>query len=404
MTYLLALDIGTEFVKAMVVRPTKDGFDILGVGRSVQQEGNLEDGAIVDIENTLKACEDAIALAEEEADITTKHVVVGMAGELVVSFTSDFTYRRDEPNKPISDKEIKNLIKKLQDTAEQKAVQKVISSDKVDKRLKLINSSIVRIEIDGHKVMNPIGYKGREVGVELYTAFVPLVALSAIQKIVNDLDLELVTVAVAPFAVARALLGDDANTDLSAIIIDIGGGTTDIAMLESSGILGTVSFNLAGKAFTKAIAHALGVTDAQAEMLKLRLDHPNLKSSAKAKIDKTLDKSLEIWQDGVVISLETFTRPDILPSTIILSGGGASLMPVLELLAISDWYKTLPFSRRPIIQLFDPSFISNINNLSNSPLDHTLATALGLVFVGLDTFTPIAKPSTKSRLKNFFRK
>ena len=92
---------------------------------------------------------------------------------------------------------------------------------------------------------------------------------------------------------------------------------------------------------------------------------------------------------GVQVALEEFESTSRLPRTILLCGGGASLSPLQEILAVSDWYQDLPFSRRPIIHLLDvaelPDLTSKDDSLEESELDHSFATALGLLRVGLDT-------------------
>ena len=76
-------------------------------------------------------------------------------------------------------------------------------------KYRLVNSALVGIEIDGYKVTNPIGFQGRDVVVQLYTAFAPLVHIGALERTAHELDLDLLAVAAEPFAVARSVIGDD---------------------------------------------------------------------------------------------------------------------------------------------------------------------------------------------------
>ena len=128
------------------------------------------------------------------------------------------------------------IIKRVQDKAEEQAREEVaLETDNPDVEVRLINSAIVSLSIDGYKVSNPIGFKGSELVLQFYTAFAPLVHISAIEKVCAELNLDLVAVAVEPFAVCRACLGNNLDSNLSAIVMDIGGGTTDIAVVDNGG-------------------------------------------------------------------------------------------------------------------------------------------------------------------------
>ena len=107
MSSILALDIGTEFVKAVLARPAKKGnLEILGVGKARQVEGNMHAGAVADIPAVVSVCEDALSQAEEQAGERANLTVVGIAGELIKGNTTTVNYARKNPNKPITDAEM----------------------------------------------------------------------------------------------------------------------------------------------------------------------------------------------------------------------------------------------------------------------------------------------------------
>ncbi len=384
---ILALDIGTEFVKALIAKKQKDGtLKVIGAGRARQDPGNMYAGAIADIPGVIDICERALSRAENEAGLTTKTVVVGIAGELVKGETSTVRYHRENGNKPISEQEMSLIIKKVQDSASEKARKEVaLETNNPNVEVRLINSAIVSLNIDGYKISNPIGFKGSEVTTQFYTAFAPLVHIAAIEKVCVELDLELLAVAVEPFAVCRACLGDSGSDDFSGIVMDIGGGTTDLAVVNEGGVDGTKMFNIGGRSFTHQIAESLGVDFETAENYKLNLENPKLKTVIKNKTTAAVQRNLAVWLAGVEIALEEFDSINILPSRVLLCGGGAGLTELQETLATSDWYKKLPFSKRPIIHLIDPEDIPDIENGSKINLDHSFITALGLLRVATDT-------------------
>ena len=400
MSTILALDIGTEFVKAVLAKPTKKGnLEILGVGKAHQVDGNMHAGAVADIPAVVSVCEDALVEVEKQAGERASLTVVGIAGELIKGNTTTVNYTRKNPNKPITESEMELIIKKVQQKSGEVAKRTVAletGNDNVEVRL--INSAIVSLTIDGYKISNPIGFKGSDVVIQFYTAFAPLIHVAAIEKVCAELNLDLLTVAVEPFAVCRACLGDDIESSFSGIVMDIGGGTTDIAVVEDGGVEGTKMFGIGGKSFTHQIAEGLGVDFETAEGYKLDYDSGELDDRVKAKVETALSRNISVWLTGVEVALEEFNNIGSLPRNIMLCGGGAGLSLLQETLAISNWYKNLPFSRRPLIHLLDVADLPNLVIGEQFKLDHSFATALGLLRVGMDTLAG-APPENRLRAR-----
>ena len=105
--------------------------------------------------------------------------------------------------------------------------------------------------IDGYALSNPVGFQGRHVKIGIFNAFAPLVHLGALQSVASQLDLELLEVVAEPYAVAR-VLGAELVRQAGALFVDVGGGTTDVALVRQGGIEGTRMFALGGRAFTKS--------------------------------------------------------------------------------------------------------------------------------------------------------
>lgn len=403
MSTILALDIGTEFVKAVLARPTKKGaLEILGIGKAKQTDGNMHAGAVADIPAVVNVCEDALVKAEEEAGERAELTVVGIAGELIKGNTTTVNYRRKDPNKPITEAEMNQIIHKVQQKSGQVAKKTVaLETDNENVEVRLINSAIVSLTIDGYKISNPIGFKGSDVVIQFYTAFAPLIHVAAIEKVCAELNLDLLTVAVEPFAVCRACLGDDVSSSFSGIVMDIGGGTTDVAVVEDGGVEGTKMFSIGGRSFTHQIANSLGVDFDTAEEYKLDFDTGKLDDRVKAKVETAISRNLSVWMTGVEVALEDFESMGSLPRNVMLCGGGASLSLLQEELAVSDWYKNLPFSRRPVIHLIDVAELPDLVINDDSELDHSFATALGLLRVGIDT---LAGAPEENKLRAKFAK
>lgn len=384
--YLVGLDVGTEFVKALIARVNGEDLEIVGVGRTRQGISDMHSGAIADITGVVRNCEDALAQAEEMAGLQAKRAVIGIAGELVKGVTNTIRYRRPQPNRPLDIPEIEFIIEKVQERAQTKAQKQIaLETGNEEVEVKLVNSALVSIHIDGYRVSNPVGFQGRDVAVQIYTAFAPMVHIGALEKVADELALDLIAVAAEPFAVSRSVLGNDASSNFTAILADVGGGTTDIAVVNDGGVEGTKMFGIGGRSFTRSIESELDLNYDDAEKIKCNLAHEKIKPELKQRAELAIGDTLDVWLDGVELALSEFDSVDHLPSRILLCGGGASLGPLVTAIAERDWYKDLPFTKRPSVQLIKPSEVVGISDPTEKVTDHTYITAMGLLRVGYDT-------------------
>ena len=403
--YIVGLDIGTEYVKALIGHLKGDSIEIVGVGRTHQELSDMHSGAISDIAGVVRNCEDALGQAEDQAGLQAKRCVIGIAGELVKGVTNTIRYRRPQPDRPLDESEMEFIIEKVQDRAAMKAQKQIaLETGNDDVEVKLVNSALVSIHIDGYKVANPIGFQGKDVAVQIYTAFAPMVHIGALESVANELSLELIAVAAEPFGVSRTMLGTDANSSFTAILADVGGGTTDIAVVNDGGVEGTKMFGIGGRSFTNTIASEMNISYDQAEKLKVNIDNENVKASVKKDVEKAIDRTLEVWISGVELALSEFDSVDHLPNRILLCGGGASLDQLVTALEKRDWYKQLPFTKRPTVQHILPKDVKGIIDTTDRASDHTYITAMGLLRVGYDTMIGTSETdSIKEKLNRMLR-
>ncbi|HTB48951.1 MAG TPA: cell division FtsA domain-containing protein [Verrucomicrobiae bacterium] len=386
--YLLALDIGTEFVKALIGRVDQEAgtVEIIGVGRAHQGLTDMQAGAIADIAGVVENCDKALNQAEEQAQVSVRTAIIGIAGELVKGTTTTVRVARKQPTKPLDITEMEKIINLVQERAQTKAKQQLaweLGGKEVEVRL--VNSALVSIEIDGYPVTNPIGFQGKDVVVQLYTAFAPMIHIGALEKTAQELDLDLLAVAAEPFAVARAVIGNNPNQNLSAILMDVGGGTTDIAVINEGGVQGTKMFGIGGRAYTRAVERDLSVDFEQAEELKVGLSTNQVPTQKRPAIEAALGKTADVWIGGIELALSEFTKLDHLPHRMFLCGGGSSLDLLMHRLEQTDWYKSLPFTRKPSVHHIQPGQVAGIIDQTGNVTDHTFITAMGLLRVGMDT-------------------
>ena len=398
--HIVALDIGTEFVKALVAEIYDDEIRVIGVGRARQEVSDMHSGAIADIASVVQNCETALIEAEDQAEIQAKKAVIGIAGELVKGATNTIKYRRPQPNRPLDEAEMEFIIDKIQERAQLKAQREIaLETGNREAEIKLVNSAIVGIHIDGYKVSNPIGFQGKDVSIQIYTAFAPTVHIGAIERVANELALDLIAVAAEPFAVARSVVGSDSSSSFTAILADVGGGTTDIAVVNDGGVEGTKMFGIGGRSFTNQIANEMGLSYKNAEKLKVNLSNDKLKSNIAQQAIDAIENTLDVWVSGVELALSDFENIDYLPSRILLCGGGSSLESLTERLENSDWWKELPFNKKPTVKHIKPEEVSGVVDESGKINDHTFITAMGLLRVGYDTYSSDENASENFRDK-----
>ena len=389
--YLVALDIGTEFVKALIgeviIDPASGApsrVEILGVGRQRQRLTDMQSGAVTDITGVVENCDAALKMAEKMAGVVAKDVVIGIAGELVKGASTTVRYKRATPSDPIDMPELRKILDRVQYRAFERAREQLTwETGFKELEVKLVKTAIVDVQIDGYRVTNPIGFQGRDVSIQLFNAFAPMVHLGALQTVAQDLDLNLINIAAEPFAVAKSVGGQDSG-EFSAIFIDIGGGTTDIALVNNGGVEGTKMFAIGGRAFTKRIAQVANTSFEKAEEMKIAYSAGKLGPKGVKVVEEAVNADIQVWLSGVELSLAEFERVEHLPAKILLCGGGTGLPQIKEALKGSEWYKGLPFARKPIVNHISPSEVNRVLDKTGKLVSFADITPMGLANLGLD--------------------
>ncbi|HOE74493.1 MAG TPA: cell division FtsA domain-containing protein [bacterium] len=382
--HAISLDIGTEFVKALIFRVEKDTATIIGVGRQRQRLADMHGGMVTDIQGVIRNCEAALGEAAEQAKTLPDQVVIGIAGELVKGTMTTVRYIRPDSQAQIDFAELKEIIGKVHTSSFERARSILaLETGHQEVDVKLVNAAITDVEIDSYKVTNPLGFQGKEVQVGIFNAFAPVVHLGALQTIADRLDLDLLAIAAEPYAVAR-VLGPDEGNDFSAIFIDVGGGTTDIAVVSQGGVEGTKMFALGGRAFTKRIANQLGESFLEAERKKLKYSAGKLEDETKRKVKQAIEADCQVWFAGVELTLGDFTGVDLLPSRIYLCGGGSKLPDIKQTLEKAVWSRSLPFARRPTIHYLKPSEIPRVKDTTGEIIDVQDVTPMALANLGIE--------------------
>jgi cell division protein FtsA len=356
---------------------------VRGVGRKRQGLSHMQSGTVADIGAVVDNCSIALQEAEEMAGFRPTQVVIGIAGELVKGFTTVHNQERKRPDQPITEAELQKLIDVVQQAALREAERAITwetGLPHVDVRL--VHAAVTSASIDGYTVTNPVGFQGRYVKIGIFNAFAPLVHLGALQTVAQQLDLELLQVVAEPYAVAR-VLGTEQVQQAGAIFIDIGGGTTDVALVRQGGIEGTRMFALGGRAFTKSLADRLDLPFPRAEALKVDFSR-GLKVERKAEVAQIIRDDITVWSAGVELVIEELAAGDLLPGRIYLCGGGSRLPEIKDTLAAEKFWKNLPFARPPEVAIMSPDMVETIRDDTKLLIDQQDVTPLGLAWQAIE--------------------
>jgi len=256
----VGLDIGTSKVCALVTSPdpSNNTLKILGIG--IAESEGLNRGVVVNIEKTIRSIKKVIEQAEEQSGIKINEVTVGIAGDHIEAIKTRGIIGISNSEQEITQSDVDRLLKDASKIA--------IPSER--KILHVIPQDFI---IDGQDgITDPIGMSGirMEANVNIITGL--KTAINNIYRCVERLDIKVKDVILEPIASSKSVLLE-AEKEIGVAIVDIGGGTTDVAIFEEGIYRFTSVFALAGKHVTNDIRKVLGIVTNQAEKIKRDYGH-----------------------------------------------------------------------------------------------------------------------------------
>jgi cell division protein FtsA len=331
---VVALDIGTSKVAALVAELRPDGsLEVLGMGG--HESKGLKKGVVVNIESTVNAVQRALEEAELMADCKIASAFTGIAGSHIRSFNSTGMVA-------IKDREVTALdVERAIDTA------KAVNIPMDQQILHVLRQEFI---IDGQEdVREPIGMSGVRLEVKVHIVTGAVSAAQNIVKCVRRCGLEVNDLILQPLASSRAVLSED-EKDLGVCLVDIGGGTSDIAVFTHGAIRHTAVIPIAGDQITNDIAMALRTPSAEAELIKVRhgvalrqLADPNEMIEVPGIGDRgprvmsrqTLAEVIEPRVEELFSLVQQVLREsgfeELLSSGVVLTGGSAVMQGMVEL-------------------------------------------------------------------------
>ena len=333
---IVGLDIGTTKIAVIVGRKNEHGkIEILGYGK-VPSIG-VKRGVVANIDNTIQSIKEAVAEAAAKSGVDIKYVNVGIAGQHIKSLQHRGSMIREDSETEISQEDIDKLCNSMYN----------LNMNPGEEILDVIPQEF---SIDGdHGIMTPKGYTGSSLEANFHIIIGQTAAAKNIYKCVRRAGLEVVELILEPIASAEAVLSEE-EKEAGVVLVDIGGGTSDIAIFHAGIIRHTAVIPLGGEIITEDIKEGCAIIKKHAEELKVKFGSalarenreeeivaiPGLRGRTPKEISlKNLASIIQARMEEIIehiyYEIKNSGYEKKLIGGIVLTGGGAHLRHVAQL-------------------------------------------------------------------------
>lgn len=382
---VVGLDIGTTKIAAIVGRKNEFGkVEILGVGKT--ESLGVSRGVVVNIEQTVASIRTAVAIAADKANVDIGEVVVGIAGQHIKSMQHRGMITRQSLEDEVSQKDVDYLIDNM---------HRLVMSPGEE----IIHVIPQEYIIDSESgIKNPIGHAGIRLEGNFHIITGQVSAVKNIFKCVDRAGLTTVDLHLEPLASADAVLSDE-EKEAGVVLVDIGGGTTDVAIFYDGIIRHTAVIPFGGNIITDDIKEGCGIIKTQAEQLKVRfgsalaqenqeneiISIPGLRGRPHKEISikflaQIIQARMEEILEFVLFEIKSSGYERKLSAGIVVTGGGSLLKHLPQLVMLTTGMDCR-------IGTPNEHLAGNDDELKN-PL---YATGVGLVMKGIDKYEREAK-------------
>ncbi len=388
--FVVGLDFGTTKICAVVGQRIEApgpeggaGIKILGVGKATST--GIKKGVVVNIDDTVEAIRKAVVEAELMAGVDIQKVVVGVAGAHIRGFNSSGVVG-------IKGKEIeKGDVERVIDAARAVAIP-------TDRRALHVLPQEFKVD-DQEGIRDPLGMMGTRLEAKVHIVTAAQSAMQNIIRCCNKAGLQVASLVLQPLASARAVLSKD-EMELGVALVDIGGGTTDIALLQGGSIVHTAVLPIGGVHLTQDLAIGLRTPQSEAERIKINsgcamksmienmetVEVPSVGGRPARVVDRKIlgeiiEPRLEEIFQLVNRELISSGAAETLGGGVVLTGGTTLMPGIIEL---AEFIFDLPVKRAA------PENLSGFSELVSSPI---YSTAVGLVIWGAQDKSAVSRKS-----------
>jgi cell division protein FtsA len=368
------LDIGTTKTCTVVAQSTSDGLEIIGVGEAPC--AGLRRGVVTDLEETIRSIEAATERAERMAGVHVSDVYVGVTGEHVKSTNNRGVVAISSDEREVQASDVRRVVE----------ASKLIN---VPSDRQIIHALPRNFMVDGQDgVVDPVGLAGLRLEVDTHIITGGTTFITNVLKCVNRAGLEAAGIVFEPLASSASTLLEE-ERQVGVALLDIGGGTTDIAVYTGGGAVHTSTVPVGGNILTNDIALGLKTTFAEAEAIKRTygtasdlddggeagftvrtLDGRTTRVVSRAQLRSiVLPRITEIFRMARAQIAENTPR-DMVLAEVVLAGGGAHLRGIE---AVASEFFGVP------VRIGVPQALGGLTEAVRQP---QFATAVGLVLFG----------------------
>jgi cell division protein FtsA len=369
---IVGLDLGTTKTCVIVGEITDQGVDIIGIG-SYPSEG-LRKGVVVNIDSTVEAIKKAVDEAEHMSGCEISSVYAGIAGGHIKGQNSLGIVA--VKGREVDEEDVQRAIE----------ASKAIAIPTDREILHTLPQNFIVDDQDG--IRDPVGMSGVRLEAKVHIVTGAVTSIQNIVKSVNRVGLEINEIILEQIASSEAVLSND-EKDLGVALIDIGGGTTDIAVFTAGSIKHTAVLSVGGNYLTSDIATGLRTPLADAEKIKIKygcafsaliakeetIEVPSVGGREPREVSRQILGRIVAprMEEILTLAYKEIVKSgyeDILAAGVVLTGGTALLKGITEL---AEQIFNMPVRRG------SPTGIGGLNDVVNSPM---YATGVGLVLYG----------------------
>ena len=304
------------------------------------------------------ACGPVLRRAEEMAQdlagrlILPDCVIVGLSGSEIRGWAGPVTQRRSQPDRPVDERELEALLER----ALRLAVHRLQGTDPAGEPWLLVDTMPVSLAVDGRGVTDPVGFRCKELGATVFAALALLASIETWKGVARHLEFSELTVGAAPLALAAGF------RDPQGLLIDVGGGATQLTWMRAGRPLALSALPLGGGSLSEALMRKWHVPEDKAEELKRAYVGGKLAAEARLEVQEALLPAIQSWLQATEAALEQMNQDEPLPQQILVLGGGTALPEVVDSVRALAWSRRLHFVRYPEVRCVRPADVPGVVN------------------------------------------